>query len=199
MEKVLLCLPGAVAQRGHAFPLGLASPAPWQVPAESPPAARGHCSPPGRSPGRAGGGAASAAPSGPGSSPGWAGGEGVLFASCQRRTPGIPADRGLLGSRGDWGAHSGCSGGRSAPGACARPLAGALRLTRHGLWCWPPELLYKAWAAALIRPRQRAETPPGGSGLARGPGAGSPRMPRTRGASGTRGRRTLLSYKEETY
>lgn len=47
MEKVLLCLPGAVAQRGHAFPLGLPSPAPWQVPAESPPAARGHCSPPG--------------------------------------------------------------------------------------------------------------------------------------------------------
>lgn len=153
----------------------------------------------GRSPGQEGWGAASADPSGPGSSPGWAGGEGVLFASCQRSTPGIPAGRGLLGSRGDWGAHSGCSGGRSAPGACARPLAGPLRLTRHGLWCWPPELLYKARAAALIRPRQRAETPPGGSGLARGPGAGSPRMLRTRGASGTRGRRTLLSYKEETY
>lgn len=65
----------------------------WQVRAESPPSARGHGSPPG---------AASAAPGGPKRSPGWAGGEGVLFASCLERTPVILASRGRLGSRGDW-------------------------------------------------------------------------------------------------
>lgn len=70
-------------------------------------------------------------------------------------------------------------------GARARPLAGALRLQPHGLRRGPPKLLYKARAVALIRPRQRAETPPGGSGRARGAGAGSPRTPRTRGAGGT--------------
>lgn len=56
----------------------------------------------GRSPGRAGRGAASAAPGGPERSPGWAGGGGVLFASCLERTPGILASRGRLGSLGDW-------------------------------------------------------------------------------------------------
>lgn len=174
-------------------------PPPWQVPAERSPGARGRSSPPGPSPGGAGRGAASAAPSGPERSPCWAGGEGALFTCGRRRTPGILASSGRLWALGDRGADSGRSGGGSAAGACARPLARALLLSRHRLPPRLPELLYKARAAALIRPRQRAETPPGGLRRARGAGAGSPRMPRTRGASGTRGRRTLLRSKEETY
>lgn len=93
-----LCLPGSWC------PTGSPTPAPNSgrsgLRARPLPAATAHLL--GRSPGRAGRGAASADPGGPKRSPGWAGGEAVLFASCLERTPVILASRGRLGSRGDW-------------------------------------------------------------------------------------------------
>lgn len=156
-EEDWLCLPGS------GCPTGSPTPAPRsgrsRLRARPLPAATAHLL--GRSPGRAGRGTASAAPGGPERSPGWAGGEGVLFASCLERTPGILASRGRLGSLGDWRALA------DSPEVCSSPGT----VSGRG----QPELLYKEPAAALIRPRQRAETPPGGSGRARGGRGRGPR------------------------
>lgn len=199
MEKGLLCLPGSERPTGSRRPPRIRAPVAPRRPGRSPrsarpvPAAAAHLLGP-RLEGPAGERRArppadpSALPAGP----------------AARAHSSLAAGEGRPGS---WraAAGSGFSGtgartqAASAAGACARPLARALLLSRHRLPPRLPELLYKARAAALIRPRQRAETPPGGLRRARGAGAGSPRMPRTRGASGTRGRRTLLRSKEETY
>lgn len=68
------------------------------------------------------------------------------------------------------GRRRSCCRLRSAllPGPCGSP---ELSPAPHDLRRRPAQALYKARTAALIRPRQRAESPPGGS---RGAGAGSP-------------------------
>lgn len=129
---------------------------------------------------------ASAAPSGLERSPGWAGGDGAVFTRQPQKDARDPRERrparvprGLLAVRTQ--AAQGCAG-HSGPALARSP---ELSSSRRSLRRWPPEQLYKARAVALIRPRQRAETPPGGSGRARGAGTGSQRTPRTRGAGGT--------------
>lgn len=140
----------------------------WQVRAESPPSARGHGSPPG----------ALAWPGGPGSCERGPWRTQALSGLGRRRgrplrelpgkdtrDPGEPrpagVPRGLEGARLPGPALADSPELRSSPGTVSRR--------------WQPELLYKEPAAALIRPRQRAETPPGGSGRARGGRGRGPR------------------------
>lgn len=121
-------------------------------------------------------------------------------ATGEGRSPGSwPAAAGS-GPAGDSAAASGCSALLSSPRACARPRAPLPSWlgTVSGLRRGPPKLLYKARAAALIRPRQRAETPPGGSRRARGAGRG-PCRGHGPGRQRSGGLRTLSSCKEGTY
>lgn len=82
--------------------------------------------------------------------------------------------RGTAGRRGSW--HSGRGHWLLSLCPALWPALADLRsspFSRHDLRRPAAQALYKARTAALIRPRQRADSPPGGSHGA-GAGAGSP-------------------------